>query len=97
MVIFILLLTEDYDDVLSIFIHAPLESRIRRVKEDYQEVHDDYKKYVTKRDKGRSNYYNYYTTKKWGHLKNFDLTINSDLGIDEVATIIADLFLKGEK
>lgn len=88
---------EDYDDVLSVFIHAPLESRIRRVKEDYQEVHDDYKKYVTKRDKGRSNYYNYYTTKKWGHLKNFDLTINSDLGIDEVATIIADLFLKGEK
>lgn len=88
---------EDYDDVLSIFIHASLESRIRRVKEDYQEVHDDYKKYVTKRDKGRSNYYNYYTTKKWGHLKNFDLTINSDLGIDEVATIIADLFLKGEK
>ena len=88
---------EDYDDVLSIFIHAPLESRIRRVKEDYQEVHDDYKKYVTKRDKGRSNYYNYYTTKKWGHLKNFDLTINSDLGIDEVATNIADLFLKGEK
>lgn len=88
---------EDYDDVLSIFIHAPLESRIRRVKEDYQEVHDDYKKYVTKRDKGRSNYYNYYTTKKWGHLKNFDLTINSDLEIDEVATIIADLFLKGEK
>ena len=88
---------EDYDDVLSIFTHAPLESRIRRVKEDYQEVHDDYKKYVTKRDKGRSNYYNYYTTKKWGHLKNFDLTINSDLGIDEVATIIADLFLKGEK
>ena len=88
---------EDYDDVLSIFIHAPLESRIRRVKEDYQEVHDDYKKYVTKRDKGRSNYYNYYTTKNWGHLKNFDLTINSDLGIDEVATIIADLFLKGEK
>ena len=88
---------EDYDDVLSIFIHAPLESRIRRVKEDYQEVHDDYKKYVTKRDKGRSNYYNYYTTKKWGHVKNFDLTINSDLGIDEVATIIADLFLKGEK
>ena len=88
---------EDYDNVLKVFIHAPLESRIKRVKNEYKEVHDDYKKYVTKRDKGRSNYYNYYTTKKWGHLKNFDLTINSDLGIDEVATIIADLFLKGEK
>lgn len=88
---------EDFDDVLTIFIHAPLESRIRRVKEEYQEEHDNYKKYVMKRDKGRSNYYNYYTTKKWGHLKNFDLTINSDLGIEEVAQIIADLYLQGDK
>ena len=35
---------EDFDDVLTIFIHAPFESRVRRVKEDYQEEHDDYKK-----------------------------------------------------
>ena len=88
---------EDYDDVLTIFIHAPLESRIRRVKEVYKEQHDDYKKYVMKRDKGRSNYYNYYTTKKWGHLKNFDLTINSDLGIERVAQIIADIYLQDKK
>ncbi|WP_294578349.1 AAA family ATPase [uncultured Thomasclavelia sp.] len=88
---------EDYDDVLTIFIHAPLESRIRRVKEDYKEEHKDYRKYVIKRDKGRSNYYNYYTTKKWGHLKNFDLTINSDLGIDRVAQFIADIYLQDKK
>lgn len=88
---------EDYDDILTIFIHAPLESRIRRVKEEYKEQHDDYKKYVMKRDKGRSNYYNYYTTKKWGQLKNFDLTINSDLGIERVAQIIADIYLQDKK
>ena len=88
---------EDYDDVLTVFIHAPLESRIRRVKEVYKEQHDDYKKYVMKRDKGRSNYYNYYTTKKWGHLKNFDLTFNSDLGIERVAQIIADIYLQDKK
>ena len=88
---------EDYDDVLTIFIHAPLESRIHRVKEVYKEQHDDYKKYVMKRDKGRSNYYNYYTNKKWGHLKNFDLTINSDLGIERVAQIIADIYLQDKK
>lgn len=88
---------EDYDDVLTIFIHAPLESRIHRVKEVYKEQHDDYKKYVMKCDKGRSNYYNYYTTKKWGHLKNFDLTINSDLGIERVAQIIADIYLQDKK
>ncbi len=88
---------EDYDDVLTVFIHAPFDSRVRRVKEDYKEEHDDYGKYVKKRDKNRSNYYNYYTTKKWGHLTNFDLTINSDLGLEEVADIIVDVYLKGEK
>ena len=86
---------EDYDNVLKVFIHAPLESRIRRVKESYKEKQDDYKKYVIKKDKTRSNYYNYYTTKKWGQLKNFDLTINSDLGIDKVAEIIAQIYLEG--
>ena len=88
---------EDYDDVLTVFIHAPFESRVRRVQEDYKEEHDDFKKFVMKKDKGRSNYYNYYTTKKWGQLKNFDLTINSDLGLEEVADIIVKLYLQGEK
>ena len=37
---------EDYDDVFTIFIHAPLESRIRRVQEDYKEEQEDFKKYV---------------------------------------------------
>ncbi|WP_050638018.1 cytidylate kinase-like family protein [Candidatus Stoquefichus sp. SB1] len=88
---------EDYDDVFTIFVHAPLESRIRRVREDYKEEQDDFKKYVMKKDKRRSNYYNYYTTKKWGQLKNFDLTINSDLGIEKVADIIVELFQQGDK
>lgn len=34
---------EDFDNVLKVFIHAPLESRIRRVKEDYKENHSDLK------------------------------------------------------
>ena len=50
-----------------------------------------------KKDKRRSNYYNYYTTKKWGQLKDFDLTINSDLGIEKVADIIVELFQQGDK
>ncbi len=86
---------EDYDDVLTVFIHAPLESRIKRVEEEYKEEHDNVKKFVMKKDKGRSNYYNYYTTKKWGQLKNFDLTLNSDLGIEQVADTIVKFYLEG--
>ncbi|MCD8029058.1 MAG: cytidylate kinase-like family protein [Erysipelotrichaceae bacterium] len=85
---------EDYDDVLTVFIHAPFESRLKRVEEEYKEKHDNAKKYVMKKDKNRTNYYNYYTTKKWGQLKNFDVTLNSDLGLEECANIIVDLYNK---
>lgn len=85
---------EDYDHVLKVFVHAPLESRMKRVQEEYKEEHRDYKKYVLSRDKRRSTYYNYYTTNKWGQIKNFDLTINSDLGIDEVVKTIVSIYQK---
>ena len=83
---------EDYDHVLKVFIHAPLESRIKRVQSDYQEKHDQYKKYVLSKDKKRSTYYHYYTTNKWGQIKNFDLTLNSDLGIDVIVDTIVRFY-----
>ena len=83
---------EDYDNVISIFIHAPINSRIKRVQEEYKEEHENIEKYIISRDKKRSHYYNYYTTKKWGQIKNFDLTINSDLGIEEVSDFIVNLY-----
>lgn len=83
---------EDYDNVISIFIHAPINSRIKRVQEEYKEEHENIEKYIISRDKKRSHYYNYYTTKKWGQIKNFDLSINSDLGIEEVSDFIVNLY-----
>ena len=83
---------EDFDDVLNVFIHAPIDSRLKRVKYEYQENHKDDVKYIRKKDKQRSQYYDYYTTKKWGQLKNYDLTLNSDLGIDTVVDIIVKAY-----
>ena len=88
---------DDYPDVLRVFIHAPLASRIRRVQEDYKEVHDDVKKAVHKQDKGRSSYYNYYTTNRWGDLKNYDLVLNSELGIDVCVQMIVDRYNNAKK
>ncbi|MGX8680775.1 MAG: AAA family ATPase [bacterium] len=81
---------EDYDNVLKVFIHAPTESRIARARDEYKD--EDPKKKVVVMDKRRSSYYNYYTTNKWGHLKNFDITLNSDLGLEECANILVDLY-----
>lgn len=85
---------EDFDDVLTVFIHAPMESRAKRVTEVYKEEHENVIKYIKKQDKRRNNYYNYYTTNKWGQLKNFDICINSDLGIDTVVDTIVELYNK---
>lgn len=79
---------EDYESVLKVFIHAPVESRQKRVLEEYHEEDGDVEKKVQKMDKRRSSYYNYYTTNRWGDLKNYDLTINSDVGLEIAAQMI---------
>ena len=75
-----------------VFIHAPVESRRTRVLNEYHEDEGDVEKKVHKMDKRRSSYYNYYTTNKWGDLRNYDLTINSDIGIDEAAQMIVEAY-----
>lgn len=80
----------DHDDIIKIFIQAPLTSRMNRVKNVYREQSEDLKHYVKNKDKKRKSYYNYYTMQKWKQVENYDLVINSDLGIDEaVEAIIA--------
>lgn len=73
-----------------VFIHAPLEERVRRVREEYGETADDYRNYVIKQDKRRVTYYNYFTQNKWGHANDYNLTIDSSLGLENCAEIIAE-------
>jgi len=87
---------EDHPHVLRIFVYAPLESRIERVEKDYKEEHENTKKYVQKRDKQRKSYYNYYTTNTWANMKDYDLCINSDMGIDEIAQLIVKVYQNGK-
>ncbi len=83
---------EDYDSVLRVFIHAPEKSRKERIVNDYHEDDGDVDKQIKKMDRRRSSYYNYYTTNRWGDLKNYDLTINSDIGLVEAADMIVTAF-----
>ena len=43
-------------------------------------------------DRGRSNYYNYYTGHTWGEMRRYDLTINSSVtGIEGAVDLVAAL------
>ena len=79
----------DQPDILRVFVHAPLQDRMVRIKEDYHDDDGDTKSKVYHIDKNRATYYNYYTNKKWGHLANYDITLDSSkFGIEGCIEII---------
>lgn len=77
---------------VKVFIHADIDSRIKRAIEEYGVSPDKVEEVIKKTDKKRESYYNFYTGKKWGLMENYDITINSSFsGIDGAVKVIADL------
>ena len=74
--------------VLNVFIHAPLETRVRNAVKNYGLNPVTAEKVVKKTDETRKKYYNYYTGKKWGDLNNYHLTVDSSLGTDATVDVI---------
>ena len=78
-------------NLVRIFIHAPLEERIKNVSERFNLTPDKAKAQIVKEDKARASYYNYYTSKKWGALASYDIFINSSLmSEDDTVDFIID-------
>lgn len=81
----------NYPNCISIFIHAPLEDRIKRICQKQQINESAAKDLIIKTDKKRANYYNFYSNKKWGAASSYDLSINSSvLGIEQTVAMIKD-------
>ncbi len=81
----------DYDNVLNLFIFADEDAKIKRIKERFDDVKtdDQAKDMMSKKDKQRQSYYNYYSSKKWGRADSYDLCINSSkLGIEGTVKFI---------
>lgn len=74
---------DSYDNCLSVFIHANLDARIRRIARMYDLTDAKAKDMILKTDKKRATYYNYYTNKKWGAAESYELCLDSSkLGIE---------------
>ena len=89
---------EEFDNVLSVFIHADMDARIRRIARIYDLTDAKAKDLIKKTDKRRSSYYNYYTCKKWGDSRSYDLTLNtSKITPEACVDIILDFRKKMEQ
>lgn len=66
-------------NLLSIFLHASMDIRIRRTAALYDITSARAREKITKVDKSRASYYNYYTNKKWGSVESYHLMIDTGL------------------
>ena len=77
------------DNLIRIFISGDEDVKIKHVMERFGITEQQAKEMCTKKDKQRRSYYDYYSSKKWGNVNTYDLTVNSSvLGIDGTAEFI---------
>ena len=81
----------DYDCTLDVFLTSPVEIRAERIIERFSVSLDDAMEMIEKKDKGRAEYYNYYTFGNWGVASTYDLCVDSSLlGIKGTADFIIE-------
>ncbi|NLY70075.1 MAG: cytidylate kinase-like family protein [Clostridiales bacterium] len=81
---------KNHPGLVSIFIHADIEDKIKRIAARFNIPESEAKEIMIKKDKERANYYNYYSDGGWGEVDNYHLSINSSiLGIDGTVELIS--------
>ena len=79
----------DHPHCVKIFIHAPMEARVKRIMRLYQLNEARATALIKKTDKRRAAYYTYYTGWKWGLAETSQLSLDSaSLGIDDSVRLI---------
>lgn len=77
---------------ISVFVAAPMEERIKRITQLRNISQKEAAALISKTDRQRKSYYEYYTGKSWGKPLNYDLCINSAaFGTENAARAIADM------
>lgn len=79
---------KEYDDVVKIFIYASKDFRIKKVMEIYGDTPQEGAKSIVKSDRARAAYHKNISGLEWGNVENYDLCINSSIGIENTANTI---------
>ncbi|MDO4325590.1 MAG: cytidylate kinase-like family protein [bacterium] len=87
----------EHPNTIRVFITGEEEDRIERLRKVYNLDRAKAKDMMIKTDKKRSSYYNYYSSKKWGDAKGYDLCINSSTVGYNGAVEIIKAFIKQKK
>lgn len=81
---------KDNPNLIRVFLYAPLEYRINKVKEMYNDTYKEAKKHVLDSDKSRASYYEVISNQPWGKKENYDLCLNCEIGNDAIVKVICE-------
>ena len=78
-----------YPNHTSIFLHADIDFRKKRIEKLYNLSQEEASKMITKSDSERSRYHHMLTGKEWTDAKQYDLSIHtSKIGVDNSVQLI---------
>lgn len=81
----------DHPNVVKVYIYGDMDSRVERVSRVVGVSEQDARVLIYKTDKKRANYYNYYTSLKWGKSDNYNLMIDTGkVGTEGAVKIICE-------
>lgn len=87
----------EYPNTVSVFICGNEEDKIRSLMERHDVSEAKAKDIMIKTDKRRASYYNYYSSKKWGSSRSYDLCLNSSVVGYEGAVAVIKEFAKNKQ
>lgn len=71
-----------------IFVYADMEYKQQNIMSNYKDSKDKAYENIIKSDKHRARFYNETTGKAWGAKENYDLCINSNIGVEQTVNLI---------
>ena len=78
----------EYEDVVRIFIYAPEDYKIKRVMEIYGDTAEEARKNIRRSDEARASYYKNISELTWGNRQNYELMLDSSIGLETAADTI---------
>ena len=81
----------DHPNCLKVYLHASAGYRTGRVMETEQLSRNEAIQKIRRMDRRRSDNYHYYTRQIWGHAGNYDLTVNTEIGMEAVQNLICQM------
>ncbi len=79
---------KDNSNLVKIFIYAKMEYKVKNIMKKYHDNEKSAKNRVISSDKNRAKYYSVIANKTWGDKNNYDLCIDSSIGIESVVELI---------